>query len=256
MEDDRYEGISKDLKSLLKYRSKTMSGLDSAAWVPTCSECQAPQPVKARHCSVCNRCIFHIDHHSPWVNNCVGLENQRFYLLFLLYSMIGVTYNLCSFVAIWNHYLYKESQHLMNFIFITDLLLLVSLGCLNLWHWSLAMTGVSSVDLLCGRTSSTLTGQKRQRLTFRSIKDNLYRVFGTHSLVAMLSPSLRAMPFSGVEWTYQARDLGFMEEIESDEETGGLQGEEVEMVEVKSSAVHKVNHHGEDDSLDSIMEDS
>ena len=47
-----------------------------------------------------------------------------------------------------------------------------------------------------------------------------------------------------------------MEEIESDEETGGLQNEEVEMVEVKSSAVHKVNHHGEDDSLDSIMEDS
>jgi hypothetical protein len=28
------------------------------------------------------------------------------------------------------------------------------------------------------------------------------------------------MPFSGVEWTYQARDLGFKEEIESDEEDG------------------------------------
>jgi len=39
VEDDRYEGISKDLKSLLKYRSKTMSGLDSAAWIPQCSEC-------------------------------------------------------------------------------------------------------------------------------------------------------------------------------------------------------------------------
>jgi len=25
----------------------------------------------------------------------------------------------------------------------------------------------------------------------------------------MLSPSLRNIPFSGVEWTYQMRDLGF-----------------------------------------------
>jgi hypothetical protein len=48
----------------------------------------------------------------------------------------------------------------------------------------------------------------------------LYKVFGTQSTIAILSPSLRGMPFSGVEWTYQARDLGFKEEIESDEEDG------------------------------------
>ena len=145
-----------------------MSGLDSAAWIPQCSECQAPQPVKTRHCSVCNRCIFHIDHHSPWINNCVGLENQRFFLLFLLYSFLGVAYNVFSIMSIWNFFLYKQRQYMMNFLFLTDLLLLVALMGLNLWHWSLAMTGMSSVDLLFGKTTSVL-GQKRQRLTFKSI---------------------------------------------------------------------------------------
>ena len=68
------------------------------------------------------------------------------------------------------------------------------------------------------------------------------------------------MPFSGVEWTYQARDLGFMEEIESDEETGELNAQEVEMTDLKQKTVHKVNHQPlvpeADSSLDTIMEDS
>ncbi len=75
VEDDRFEGISKDVKSLLKYRNKTIGALDAAAWISTCSECNDIKPIRTRHCSVCNRCVFHIDHHSPWVNNCIGLEN-------------------------------------------------------------------------------------------------------------------------------------------------------------------------------------
>ena len=67
------------------------------------------------------------------------------------------------------------------------------------------------------------------------------------------------MPFSGVEWTFQARDLGFMEEIESDEESKIAQ-EELEMSEIKPA--QQVQHitkntsaEIDESSLDSIMED-
>lgn len=154
MEDDRFEGMSKDVKSLLKYRNKTIGTLDSASWISDCSECNDIKLVRTRHCSVCNRCVFHIDHHSPWVNNCVGLENLRFYLLFVFYMLLGVGYNLITVRSIWNHYIYKQNMQLMNFIYVFDQFLFLVLICINIWHWTVAMTGMSTVDVLCGGGSS------------------------------------------------------------------------------------------------------
>jgi|LauGreDrversion4_2_1035121.scaffolds.fasta_scaffold2756010_1 precorrin-6B methylase 2 len=76
------------------------------------------------------------------------------------------------------------------------------------------------------------------------------------------------MPFTGVEWTFQAKDLGFIEEIESDdEETKAIQEnfQELEMSEITTSSnsstehktkPHRVVHQEQSSALDSILEDA
>lgn len=47
-----------------------------------CKKCGALKSQGVHHCSVCNRCVEDMDHHCPWVGNCIGAKNMRYFFLF------------------------------------------------------------------------------------------------------------------------------------------------------------------------------
>ncbi|XP_026761016.1 palmitoyltransferase ZDHHC16 [Galleria mellonella] len=57
-----------------------------------CKKCISPKPPRTHHCSVCDRCILAMDHHCPWLNNCVGYYNARHFFLYMVYMVAGVTF--------------------------------------------------------------------------------------------------------------------------------------------------------------------
>lgn len=58
--------------------------------------CHVFKPDRTHHCSVCNRCVLNMDHHCPWIHNCIGFYNRKVFILILvyacgsLYEMMGV----------------------------------------------------------------------------------------------------------------------------------------------------------------------
>ena len=47
------------------------------------------------------------------------------------------------------------------------------------------------------------------KLRFSSVRDNVYKVFGTNKILRLFSPSFRNVPFTGLEWSFKMKDEGY-----------------------------------------------
>jgi len=54
-----------------------------------CDACQGYKAPRAHHCRKCGACVMKMDHHCPWINNCVGHFNHGHFIGFLLFAIVG-----------------------------------------------------------------------------------------------------------------------------------------------------------------------
>jgi len=123
-----------------------------------CPNCQIYRPPRAAHCSECNRCVYDFDHHCPWVGNCVGKRNYRFFVLFLICTTILSIYTF-TITCYLLYLITKENGSTKNrlletiikspyslFALIYSFFIPWSVGALSVYHFYLMSFGKSTYE--------------------------------------------------------------------------------------------------------------
>ncbi|KAM4019512.1 palmitoyltransferase ZDHHC12 [Anomaloglossus baeobatrachus] len=80
--DEKYHPITED------DRQELTAQTPGALRMRRCGYCLLKQPMRARHCKSCQRCVRRYDHHCPWIENCVGEKNHRVFILYLALQLL------------------------------------------------------------------------------------------------------------------------------------------------------------------------
>ena len=77
-----------------------------------CLKCKIWRPYRAHHCSHCNTCFLVLDHHCPWVANCIGYYNHKLYFQFIVYAALA---DLIAFIYLIDKF-QRVDKELNNYI--------------------------------------------------------------------------------------------------------------------------------------------
>ena len=154
-----------------------------------CPSCVRWKPERCHHCKQCNKCVIKMDHHCPWLANCVGYFNYKYFILTLIYgclSSIIIFFTFLEYIITINiSTKYSILFCICNtFAFFCDTVLLMFDMYLLYSNWSCIfhnMTTIEKADL-ARFNSKTKPLYKYDKGIYKNLKD----VFGESILLWFL----------------------------------------------------------------------
>jgi len=166
-----------------------------------CKWCTTYKPDRCHHCRVCRQCILKMDHHCPWIMNCVGFKNHKYFLLLLFYSTIACWFVAGTMLGSFRDSLGTDTPFREMFLLLFAETLAVSLGTLvtvffafHIWLSSQAMTTIEFCEKSWKKKGSGPGSSKYDR----GLWGNAVAVLGDYPLLWLLPVSPPAG--DGLEW--------------------------------------------------------
>ncbi|OWF38400.1 zinc finger DHHC domain-containing protein 4-like [Mizuhopecten yessoensis] len=180
-------------------------GNDKVDNEPTfCDTCNVIPPPRSHHCVLCQTCILKRDHHCFFMTVCVGYFNQKYFVMYCFYMMIGTFYGMFlivlhlkklydvtfngpqTFIFLLVDMIGKLATNVpieFGYIFLVFLMyacITAGLIAAGLWFWQLQIT-------VAGQTTHEATSIGSGKFSKSKI-DNLKDVFGKYWLLTIILP--------------------------------------------------------------------
>jgi len=142
---------------------------------PLCSICLTFKPERCHHCRICDRCICGMDHHCPWMNNCIGSGNLKHFILFLIYVWTLAVY---AFVVFGMNYFFCASEECVFtpvLVQLVRVMTLMSVGALifstnmiiNVTYG--IMTGTGTIDRMKKSENNTVWDSDEESIPLKDV---------------------------------------------------------------------------------------
>uniref|UniRef100_A0A7N8XS63 Palmitoyltransferase n=1 Tax=Mastacembelus armatus TaxID=205130 RepID=A0A7N8XS63_9TELE len=145
-----------------------------------CNPCQVIKPDRCHHCSTCEMCVLKMDHHCPWVNNCVGFSNYKYFVLFLAYAALYCAV-ICAtviqyFIKFWTKEL-PETHAKFHILFLFFVAALFFISVLSLLSYHLWLVGKNRTTIEAFRAPVFTNGPDKNGFSL-GFSRNVAEVFG------------------------------------------------------------------------------
>lgn len=177
------------------------------------------KPPRSHYCQISRRQVLRMDHFCPWVGNCVGFYNYRYFFLFLTWLAIGCWYGVMISLVPFFKCMHRRDPATMRvnpicaskahitFAFVITLSVGVAVGLMLAFHVYLVLSAQTTIEFYYNKFTNK--GKQYRGEMFVNPFDlgrtkNWHAVFGVGAYHwSWLMPSLALPPGDG--FTYMTR---------------------------------------------------